>query len=681
MTKPELLAPAGGEESVIAAVRNGADAVYLGGEEFSARRSAHNFNTSQLADTVKYCHAHGVKIHLAVNILVFNEEIQKLCAAVKTAVECGVDALIVQDLGAARIIKRICPDIPLHASTQLSVHTPDGVAAMKKLGFDRVVLSRELSLCEIEQIAKSTDLELEVFVHGALCMSVSGQCYFSAMLGSRSGNRGLCAQTCRLKFSAFPEKEGHALSLKDLCAKDSISGLMKAGVKSFKIEGRMKRPEYVAAAVKAYRSIIDSGDADISDLKAVFSRSGFTNGYLENVRGGEMFGYRKKEDVTAAAGVLKSLQGTYHKEIQNVGVTMDFTMAANERITLFMSDGEHTVSGQGAFAQKAVNTSIPEQRIKQSLAKLGSTPYYAKEISVKTDGGVTVSAADINALRRECCEKLTQRRCEVKKRTVYDYKQEKNNGAHFGGKTEIYARFEKARNVTDYAVKNVAKIILPIDEILAHTDIICADKTAAELPRALFGEEDKLEIKLEKLKMLGIKEAFAGNIASVVTARSLGLAVHGGYSLNIVNDAAVAAVKELGVKSAVVSPELMLSQIASLSAEIPLGIFAYGRLPLMLTRNCPLKSEIGCDKCKKSSELYDRKKISFPVACRGGYTEVLNSAPIYMADRQREVTGCEYLLLYFTNEQEADKIIRAYLSGEAPRSGKYTRGLYYRGVL
>lgn len=678
--RPEILAPAGGMESVIAAVRNGADAIYLGAKEFSARKSAHNFDEQELTEAVKYCHEHNVAVHQAVNIIIKNDEIDDLVSCVKTAVKCGVDAIIVQDLGAARIIKEVCPEMPLHASTQLSVHTADGVRLMKQLGFDRVVLSRELSLDEIRVIADSTDIELEVFVHGALCMSVSGQCYFSAMIGSRSGNRGLCAQPCRLQFATKNSEDNHALSLKDLCTIESIKQLSDMGIASFKIEGRMKRPEYVAAAVKAYRDMLDKGEADISELKAVFSRSGFTNGYLEANRGKNMFGYRRKDDVVAANSVLKSLKNSYNKEIQNVPVSMSVKFLADNPIEISMTDGNFSVVVCGSVPEKAMNVPMSEEKLTASLQKLGGTPYYLNDIKIELEDGITVPVSHINELRRELTAKLTQYRTKIEVRNVNEFEQISGD-RHFGEKA-LWGRYKKVSDISDYALQNLSKIILPIDEVLrACISDELKQKLVVELPRALFGSEEVFKQQLEQLKKLSINEVMANNIASVYTAKSLGFDVNGGFSLNVANNYTVATLADLGLKSFMVSPELQLTELNELKAKIPMGLFAFGNLPLMLTRNCPVNSTVSCEECKKSSCLYDRKDIAFPVECSKGYTEVLNSTPIYMADRLREITAPDYLVLYFTREQNFDEIIKAYKTAIKPESKTYTRGLYYRGVI
>ena len=305
----EILAPAGSAECVKAAVRCGANAVYLGTKDFNARRNADNFGFDELKETIEYCHARGVKVHITFNTLIDDEEIDKAIEFIKHICTLSADVLILQDLGLAQLIRTIAPEIERHASTQMSVGTPQGINLLEKLGYSLAVLPREMTKTEIENIRKNTSIKLEAFVHGALCMCVSGQCYMSAMLGGRSGNRGLCAQPCRLAFTANGGT-GHGLSLKDLSLVSKAGELSRLGVDFFKIEGRMKRPEYVAAAVTALKKAQSGEDAEaaLKTLSAVFSRSGFTDGYFENKRGKEMFGIRTKDDVTAADGATLAVK-------------------------------------------------------------------------------------------------------------------------------------------------------------------------------------------------------------------------------------------------------------------------------------------------------------------------------------------------------------------------------------
>lgn len=321
---PEILAPAGSMESLTAAVRCGADAVYIGAKRYSARASAQNFDKQELEKAVYYCHARGVKVYLALNTLLTDDEMDDAAETVKEACSLPVDAVIVQDIGLASFIRSACPSLRLHGSTQMSIHTPQGAKELYRQGFSRVVLARELSKEEIAEIAESCPIELEVFVHGALCMSVSGQCYFSSLLGGRSGNRGQCAQPCRLPFSV-QGGTGHDLSLKDLSLLHHLGGLRGLGVHSFKIEGRMKRPEYVAASVAAAKKAVSLGFLPYEDsklLEQVFSRSGFTDGYYGEQLGRKMFGTRTKEDVAGAQpALLSQIRAQYKDEKQRIPVS------------------------------------------------------------------------------------------------------------------------------------------------------------------------------------------------------------------------------------------------------------------------------------------------------------------------------------------------------------------------
>jgi putative protease len=374
--KIEVLCPAGDMESVTAAVQNGANAVYLGMKDFSARQSAKNFDYDDLREAISYCHARGVFVYLALNTILFDNQFEDAKDCIAAACELGVDAIIVQDLGVLSLVQKMCPTMPIHASTQMAVHTVKGAQLLKEQGVTRVVLARELTLQEIKEIAQTVEIETEVFVHGALCMSVSGQCYMSGMIGTRSGNRGNCAGTCRLPFTSNGVA-GYDLSLKDSCLVNYVEALKQAGVTSLKIEGRMKRPEYVAAAASAYHNAAVGEEADIETLQAVFSRSGFTDGYLTGKADASMFGYRQKEDVVATTNqILKSLQNTYKKERPCVAVTFHFVAKENQPISLTITDCDNNqvtvTAGIPEIAQKAP---MNEESVQRSLSKLGGTPF------------------------------------------------------------------------------------------------------------------------------------------------------------------------------------------------------------------------------------------------------------------------------------------------------------------
>lgn len=391
-----MLAPVGGEEQLLAAVRCGANAVYFGLQNFNARRNADNFNSDNLAKTIKYCHDREVKVYITVNTIVLNSELAEMKRLVDTAIAAGADGLITQDLAVARYARG---KISLSASTQMAIHNVAGAKMVKQLGFDRVVLARELSLEEIKTIADNVDIELECFVHGAHCMSVSGNCYISSMLGGRSGNRGLCAQTCRLDWNIGGRD--HALSLKDLSYVNHIQKLRDAGVTSFKIEGRMKRPEYVAAAVTAVKEALAGGHPDMEILQAVFSRQGFTDGYLSGKRDKSMFGYRTKDDVVAAEPVLKTLATLYEKETYFRDVDMIFTMKEGQAAKLKCTSGDRKSEVTGAIPEAALKVSLDEEHVRKSLEKTGGTVYKLNKLTCILDDGLMLSAAELNKMRRE----------------------------------------------------------------------------------------------------------------------------------------------------------------------------------------------------------------------------------------------------------------------------------------
>lgn len=406
--KPEILAPVGGEEQLLAAVRLGADAVYFGLQNFNARRNAENFGGDNVADTIEYCHEHNCNVNITINTIVHDEEIKEMHKAVDTAVGAGADALIIQDFAVASYVKEKYPNMNMHASTQMAVHNSEGVKILRDYGFKQFVLARELSLDEIKKIYDETGADLEVFVHGAHCMCVSGNCYLSSMIGGRSGNRGLCAQPCRLDW-ALGDKD-HALSLKDLSYIQYINDLADAGVKTLKIEGRMKRPEYVAEAVRQCRLAVDGGDVDTTDLQAIFSRSGFTAGYLEGKRNANMFGYRTKEDVTAAEDVLPQIAKLYEKEPQTIAVDMLLYAVENDNSQLTVTDGIHSVTVMGDVPQIAKTLPLNDEYARRSLSKTGGTPYYLDKLTLSVGEGLMLPASSLNALRRDALTELRKAR-------------------------------------------------------------------------------------------------------------------------------------------------------------------------------------------------------------------------------------------------------------------------------
>lgn len=673
----EILAPAGSPESIYAAVRCGANAVYVGGSRFSARANAANFTSEELEKAVDYCHLHNVKIYQAVNTLVFDNELEEFLKAAKLSAGIGIDAFIVQDVGAAYMLKQTLPDMKLNASTQMSIHTKQGALLAKESGFSRVVLSRELSFETIKDIA-SADIEVEAFIHGALCMSVSGQCYMSAMIGSRSADRGLCAQACRLPFSAVKGQERFDLSLKDLSGIEFIPELEKAGVTSIKIEGRMKRAEYVAAAVSACRAKADGKEPDIEALRAVFSRSGFTDGYLTGKLGADMFGTRQKEDVVAAKDVLPKLAELYRKETKACAADFECIIKADEPVSLKMSADGEQVTVSGGAPQAAQNRPTDREMIEKQLSKLGDTPYSFGELKAEIDKGLIVPASALNALRREAVEKLDKARINAKRKP----QRFEEINLNFPKLLNIKHRSLRARLYNTEQLSGVPDSFeiayLPLDEII-KTAPQSAVKLGAVLPRFVT-DEKLLETKLEKLKALGIEDVLCTNYAHIRLCRDK-FVMHGDFGLNVTNTMTLKKYAEMGLADATASFEMKLNQINSLGDMLSYGIIGYGRLPLMLTRNCPIKQAVGgCKSC--TGGLTDRTGRFFPVKCDGVSSEVLNSDVLVMSDRLNEV-NCDFVTLVFTDEtpERVKQVCDCYLNRRKLDAENITRGLYYRGIL
>lgn len=675
----EILAPVGGHEQLLAAVRCGADAVYLGAKGFNARRNAENFGDESLAQTVAFCHARGVRVHVTLNTLVMDSEAQALDETILSIAESGADAVIVQDLAVARRVRELCPGLALHASTQMALHNAAGVRLAEELGFSRVVLARELSLAEIRAIHEQTSVELEAFVHGALCMCVSGACELSAMLGGRSGNRGLCAQPCRLNFRAGARE--YALSLKDLCAFDHIAQMCEAGVCSLKIEGRMKRPEYVAAAVTACRQALAGEPYDLETLRAAFSRGGFTDGYLTGKRTLSMFGVRTKDDVAATARANAKLAPLYRREMQRVPVDMHLTLRETGA-QLSVRDGENAVAVSGEAPQAARSAPTDAARARKSLEKTGDTPFAAREISVDSDGAWMLPASVLNAMRREALDKLLALRETPRPHAVCSAKEAALAPHETSGAPETRLRFESAAQMWPGAFDEAACVILPLREIFEEMAAAHGEMLIAELPALIFPADEQATLaRLTALKAQGLRAALCENLGAVRLAAQAGLEIHGGAALNLLSSRSLERARTLGLADATVSFELSMSAVRRLVGALPRGVIVYGRLPLMRMRCCPVQGERGCGACSGRSELTDRMGKKFPTLCdRKRYTTLLNAVPLNLSDEQ--FPGVDFVTLYFTIETAAEcrRITQDFAAHSAPE-GDRTRGLYYRTLL
>ncbi len=677
--KMEILAPAGSMESLVAALRSGANAVYIGGKSFSARSSASNFENEEIAEAAKLCHLYGAKLYLAVNTVITDNEAALFCKFIADTAKIGIDAYIVQDTGCALLIKKVVPDAALHASTQMTVHTLNGAEFLKRLGFTRVVPARELSMAELSKIAES-GLEIEAFVHGALCMSVSGQCYMSALIGSRSANRGGCAQACRLPFSACGNKDYCALSLKDLSLLSHTDELEKAGVCSLKIEGRMKRPEYVASAVQAVNDALNGKTPDMNMLRSIFSRDGFTDGYF-TAKMQNMFGTRQKSDITSGKDILPVIRQTYNKERKIYGLSYKAIIKENCRAYLSASADGVVAEVYGDIPQTAINRPIDNAYLEKQLSKLGDTVFEFEKLEADIDNGLMLPASSLNEMRRNAVEKLQTLIIE-KNTPVYsvtDFIPKLNSSYRKNNnKLSLYVSCTTLKQA-EIADEYSDMLILPLD-ICFECDNIDRRKIIAEPPRFI-SDEAMIISELKKLKENGISHLLCVNYAYIETGKNLGFTLHGGFGLNICNSYSIEAAEKIGLSDITLSFELTLSQINRLDFKLPSGSIIYGRLPLMLLRNCPVRNEIGCKKC--TSQLTDRTGHSFPVRCHNKeYVEILNSDILYMSDKYNELSKLDFGVILLDDENDAE--IRQLLGDLSSQSyhipDKKTRGLFYRGI-
>ena len=690
MSKIEILAPVGNEEMLRAAVFSGADAVYLGFSGFNARTSANNFNADTLKDAVAFCHARGVAVHVALNTTVYGGELPALEQAIRAVAASGADAVICQDLAVATLIGKIAPQLPRHGSTQMSVHSLQGALELKELGFTRVVLARELSMPEVEHITKHCGIETECFVHGALCMCVSGQCYMSAFLGGRSGNRGSCAGPCRLPFEANALPEGkpgrlHHLSLKDNSVIDKLDKLQALGVASAKIEGRLRTPEYVAAAVSACLAGREGRAYDRDLLKNAFSRSGFTSGYLDGKIDGTMFGVRSEADAEQTKKTLPMLRELYRRERSRVPVKMKLEIEeGGEKLTVTDADGSKAFAYGDAEPQPA--RTDPTASLHRSLAKTGGTPFAVEDqdITVEMDGGPWfIPGSAVNELRREALDALLKKREVLRPWPTTDEHVPALPLRTLPSRRTLRARFENWEQVPERALDGIEYLILPI----AQADRVPREwraKTLLELPRVMFGKlEEDTARRIAATQDAGFAGYEVSNIAHLRLCR--GLPMSGSFGLNITNQLAAQFYADNGLGSMLILPEVKDSDISTIAPThngrpVPTGVLVYGHMPLMITRACPLQNIHDCAHCDKTGVLTDRKAKKFPVRCGLGVRTIYNPVPIYMGDKPGALT-VDYGVAYFTleNREEAAKILEM-IRTHAPFEGDFTRGLYFKGT-
>ncbi len=695
----EILSPAGSPEGVIAAVQNGADAVYMGFGDYNARRNAKNFTTEEFRKASEYCRARGVKIYVTFNTLVSDRELPALAEQAKTACRCGADAFIVQDLGALRAVRQAAPEVAVHASTQMSIHNLEGVKLAAAMGITRVVLSRELSRKEIAYICKHAPIETEVFAHGALCMSYSGQCYMSSVIGRRSGNRGLCAQPCRLNYSTSGHAAEYLLSMKDNCLIDYLEELEKMGVSCIKIEGRMKRPEYAAIVTGVYsRAVKDKKSPSAEDMRALesaFSRQGFTDGYYTSNHGQEMFGVREEEKKGDQVIFATARKNYLNGEFQRVPVRFVGIIHQGEPVKLAAADDKgNSASTEGLVPEPAFHKELTATALQTQLHKTGGTPFYCIGVRSVLDSGLSIPTSAINEMRRDILAELMEKR---------KYLEPRKEGEFVPGNRLLNREDKPVLTVSVLKLSQLSKelaalkpriLYVPVEELVKDKDKeVLAPfledpeiTVAVRVPRVIFDSEKKgVTSLLNAVQEMGVKEALVGNLGHLQYVKGLGFEPRGDFGLNVFNSQALKTVKDLGFISATLSFELRIEAIRDLSKAINTEMIVYGRLPLMLTENCVIKGNTGVCSCDNFSGLRDKQGASFPVVqeykCRN---VVLNSKKLFLGDKRDETAKlglwAERLMFTTENANECVSVMKRYLKEGDYEPGSYTRGLYYRGV-
>ena len=691
----ELLSPAGSPEAVIAAVQNGADAIYLGLEGFNARRGAKNFSPDEFEKAMRYCRIRGCKVYVTLNTLVNDREIEDALASARLASDLGADGIIIQDLGLIKVIRSALPDIPLHGSTQMTIHNLAGVEAAAQLGLTRAVLARELSFEQIRFITKNASIETEVFVHGALCFCHSGQCYMSALIGRRSGNRGMCAQPCRMQYSLGGRMDDYPLSLKDQCLADRLQELEEAGVASLKIEGRMKRPEYTGIVTGVYAKVLREHRKPTAEemdlLEQAFSRQGFTQGYYTGDKK-DMFGTRSAAERPDEAIFTRARRDYGDREVRRVPVHF-YTVVEKgvpARAIAFDDEG-HRAMSYGPVPERAKRQGLTREYLTEQMYKTGGTPYSCVENQAKTDPGLYLPAAAINELRRRLINELSENRAKPPRRRVLTVPPMPKNLVQ-PAEPKIIFQVRTAEQLTrELAELKPDYLYAPALELAENPELLLPWQEngvtpVAVLPRILTDTEiDPVRAALEKLFDAGVNEALVGNLGHVYLARSAGMKLRGDFGLNAFNAQTLDVLKQAGFLSATASFELRLSQIKDMPKPLDTEAIVYGRLPVMVSDQCVIRHSAGHCNCQTPAQMADRMGSVFPVVKEYGCRNVIyNAHKLYLADKKDDLysAGLWALRLLFTTEspRECAEVARGHLGLSDYRPNVLTRGLYYRGV-
>ncbi|MCL2426342.1 MAG: U32 family peptidase [Oscillospiraceae bacterium] len=701
----ELISPAGSPEGVIAAIQNGADAIYLGFKEFNAHTDAENFTFNEFGRALEYCRIRGIKSYLTLNSLATDNELSIIAHQAKEASRYGVDAIIVQDLGVMQAVKEAVPGMPLHASTRMCVHNLEGVKMAAAMGFSRVVVARELSRKKLMHICKYSPIEIEILIHGELCMSYSGQCYLSGLRGNHSANRGQCAKPCQLDYSTAGHTITYPLALKDNCLIRYLSDIESIGVTSVMIEGRTKRPEYSALVTGMYsrttRSAKSPTHDNIRTLQKTFSRQGFTDGFYTERIDSEMLGVReedKRSDTTFFAATRK---GYLNGEFQRVPIRFVGSITKGKRIKIAAADDKNNSAVvYGPIPEEAFHRELTSTILKTQLHKTAGTPFICLGVKGTVEPGLTIPTSAFTEMRREVFAEILEQRKSIPVRAEGEYIPSGSPEEEF-----ILDEYEPSRArppVVTVSISNLGQLSEELEElrpkilyipitkldyestrlksILEKRDII----VAAILPRVIHDNERKqIAALLERAHEYGISDALIGNIGHIQFAKKYGMTVRGDFGLNVYNSETLFVLQKLGLRSATISFEMRLSEIRSLSKPMNTELMTYGRLPLMLAESCIVRNSTGVCTCDNFSGLVDENGAVYPVESVFGCRNVLlNSKKLFMADKNRAIAslGLWAQRLCFTTENaiECVSVMKRYMGLNEFTPPGYTRGMYFR---
>lgn len=691
----ELLSPAGSPEAVIAAVQNGADAIYMGLGNFNARRGAKNFTDEEFERSMRYCRIRGCKVYVTLNTLVNDREIAQAVESARLASQLGADGIIIQDLGLAYAIRQALPDIPLHASTQMSIHNLAGVEAAAEMGMTRAVLARELSLEQIKFITQHASIETEVFVHGALCFCQSGQCYMSALIGRRSGNRGMCAQPCRMQYSLGGRMDDYPMSLKDNCLVDRLRELEDAGVACLKIEGRMKRPEYTAIVTKIYSKALKEhrqpSDEEMETLEKAFSRQGFTQGYFNGDKK-DMFGRREEPDKDTEKLFTLARKGYSEGELRRVPVHF-YTVAEKGMLVkaIAFDDDGNRAAAMGGVPEKARGQGLTATYITEQMFKTGGTPYNCVENRAQADPGLYLPASEINDLRRRLVSELSEQRAKPPIRRVGKLPEKPKGKLPTGDPAMIFQVLTEEQLSPELAALKPQYLYVPLTLMTEKLDLLrpFAEQgtiPVAVLPRVIADNEAAAVYDmLSRMFDQGVNEALVGNLGHAMLAKKAGMKLRGDFGLNTFNSLSMEVIRQAGFISATASFELRLSQIRDMIKPLDTELIIYGRIPLMVSDQCIIRHSAGRCNCQTPGQMADRMGSVFPVVKEFGCRNVIyNAHKLYLADKAEDVyaAGAWGLRMMFTTEgmRECVEVAKGYMGLSDYKPNVLTRGLYYRGV-